>query len=107
MERGSLAGFSGVINFYLMGFEALQIQFSELEKMGNVIKLISKDKELDEVILSVARSQSTRNKIAEEVSIISARDIELSNGSTGADILESSHNVRIQKSQGGGGRARY
>ena len=101
--KASLAGFSGVINFYLMGFEALQIQYSELEKMGNVIKLISKDKELDEVILSVARSQSTRNKIAEEVSIISARDIELSNGSTGADILESSLNVRIQKSQGGGG----
>ena len=58
---------------------------------------------LEEVILSVARSQATRDKIAEQVGIISQKEIEIGVVATGADLLEINPNIRIQKSQGGGG----
>ena len=68
-----------------------------------VIPLSSKDEILEEVVLSVARSQATRDKIAEQVGIISQKEIEIGVVATGADLLEINPNIRIQKSQGGGG----
>ena len=58
---------------------------------------------LEEVILSVARSQSNRNEIAEKVAVISSKTISRSPLGTGADLLALTPGVRIQKSQGGGG----
>ena len=58
---------------------------------------------LEEVILSVARSQSNRNEIAEKVTVISSKTISRSPLGTGADLLAMTPGVRIQKSQGGGG----
>lgn len=58
---------------------------------------------LDEIVLSVARSEIPRDQIAEKVNIISKRDIEFSRPSTGAELIKLGPGIRLQKSQGGGG----
>ena len=93
----------GQIKFSLLGYQPLSISFLEILQGKKVISLTPEDEVLEEVILSVARSQATRDKIAEQVGIISQKEIETVGVATGADLLEINPNIRIQKSQGGGG----
>ena len=93
----------GKIKFNLMGYQPLTISILEILQGKKVVPLISEDEVLEEVVLSVARSQVTRDKIAEQVGIISQKDIEIGGVATGADLLEINPNIRIRKSQGGGG----
>ena len=93
----------GQINFSLLGYQPFTISILEVLQGKKVIPLSSEDEVLEEVILSVARSQATRDKIAEQVGIISQKEIETVGVATGAELLEISPHIRIQKSQGGGG----
>ena len=94
---------NGQINFSLLGYQPLTISIHEVLQGKKVIILSSEDEILEEVVLSVARSQATRDKIAEQVAIISQKEIEIGVVANGADLLEINPNIRIQKSQGGGG----
>ena len=93
----------GLINISLMGYQPTSISMIEILQGKKAIQLTSEDEVLEEVVLSVARSQVTRDKIAEQVGIISKKEIEIAAVATGADLLEINPNIRIQKSQGGGG----
>ena len=88
--------------FQINGYNTLTKKLSASKK-NFVIQLEQKVQNLEGVVLSVARSRSKRNKIAEKVNIISSERIKQSVIQSGADILELSPGVRIQKSQGGGG----
>ena len=90
------------IYFQLLGYSVLEKLKSEILE-GNIIYLLAESQNLDEIILSVARSESNVNQIAEKVSVIKSEDLFLTSPSTGAELLELSPGVRIQKSQGGGG----
>jgi len=91
------------ISFQFMGYETQSLYKKDLERMNNVIALKTDLKELSEVILSVARTASKKNQIAEKVSIINALEIKKKQPQTGADLLLLASGVRLQKSQGGGG----
>jgi len=58
---------------------------------------------LDEVILSVSKFKQDKGDIPQKIVSITSEDIQFSNPQTSADLLESSGNVFIQKSQLGGG----
>ena len=58
---------------------------------------------LDEVILSVSKFKQDKGDIPQKITSITSEDIMFSNPQTSADLLESSGNVFIQKSQLGGG----
>ena len=88
--------------FQINGYNTLTKKLSA-SKQNFVIQLEQKVQNLEGVVLSVARSRSKRNKIAEKVNIINSERIKQSVIQSGADILELSPGVRIQKSQGGGG----
>ena len=90
------------IYFQLLGYSVFEKLKSEILE-GNIIYLLAESQNLEEVILSVARSESNVNQIAEKVSVIKSEDLFLTSPSTGAELLELSPGVRIQKSQGGGG----
>jgi hemoglobin/transferrin/lactoferrin receptor protein len=90
------------VNFNLLGYQSIVLSIDEI-KLKRVVKMTSEDEVLEEVVLSVARSQATREKIAEQVGIIDQNEIESQIVGTSADILEINPNVRVQKSQGGGG----
>ena len=90
------------IFFQLLGYSTLEILKIEILN-GTTIYLQSESQNLEEVILSVARSESNVNQIAEKVSVIKSEDLFLSSPASGAELLELSPGVRVQKSQGGGG----
>ena len=90
------------IFFQLLGYSTLEILKIEVLN-GTTIYLQSESQNLEEVILSVARSESNVNQIAEKVSVIKTEDLFLSSPASGAELLELSPGVRVQKSQGGGG----
>ena len=103
--QASLSNFASdeIVYFQLLGYELLELQLAEYLNNSFDIYLDSKSQNLDEVILSVARSESKANEIAEKVSVIKAEDLYLTAPSSGAEMLELSPGVRVQKSQGGGG----
>ena len=90
------------IFFQLLGYSLLET-FKENIVDGEIIFLQEETQALEEVILSVARSESNVNQVAEKVSVIKSADVFLTSPSSGAELLELSPGVRIQKSQGGGG----
>ena len=84
----------GQIRLNLLGYKPLIISILEVLEGKKIIQMTSEDEILEEVLLSVARSQSTRDKIAEKVGIISQNEIELGAVTTGADLLEINPNIR-------------
>ncbi|MCY4160508.1 MAG: TonB-dependent receptor [Flavobacteriaceae bacterium] len=79
-------------------------QFVNDSSQINVLVLLEQETDsLNEIVLSVARSEISRDQIAEKVSVTSKRDIEFSRPSTGAELIKLSPGIRLQKSQGGGG----
>ena len=90
-----------LIRFY--GYEDQYLEELLDPKDTITIFLFPQQERLEEIILSVARSESSREKIAEQVAVISRKDIQLEQPATGADMLTISPGVRVQKSQAGGG----
>jgi hemoglobin/transferrin/lactoferrin receptor protein len=90
------------IIFQINGYDDLKITLNNFKEVI-YIQMIPKIENLDGIVLSVARSKTTKNKIAEKVNIITAQQIKKNIIQTGAEILEISPGVRVQKSQGGGG----
>ena len=91
------------LSFQLMGYETLSLSLEEIKKRENVIALFLDEKQLEEIVLSVARTAEQSKKIAEKVSVIGQKSIAAQSPSTGADLLLLAPSVRLQKSQGGGG----
>jgi hemoglobin/transferrin/lactoferrin receptor protein len=90
------------IYFKLLGYTTLEK--SKINILNDsIIYLMEESQELDEIILSIARSESSSSQVAEKVSVIKSTDVFLTSPSSGAELLELSPGVRIQKSQGGGG----
>ena len=92
-----------IISFQYMGYESQQFTKQELKRKDYIVSLNIDRKELSEVILSIARTPTKKNQIAEKVSIIDAQEIKRNHPQTGADLLLLAPSIRLQKSQGGGG----
>lgn len=91
------------LRFQLMGYETVTLSIEEIEGSKNVIALFLDEKQLSEIVLSVARTAEQSKKIAEKVSVINQKTIASQSPATGADLLLLAPSVRLQKSQGGGG----
>ena len=63
--------------FHLLGYKKREIIKKDIEKSNFIIELKPEEKFLDEIILSVARSSSLKLKIAEKVSILTTKEIQL------------------------------
>jgi hemoglobin/transferrin/lactoferrin receptor protein len=67
------------------------------------VELIKKNQKLDNVILSVSRTKTKKNTIARQVKVIDRIEMLKAMPQTAADLLESSGNIVVQKTQGGAG----
>jgi hemoglobin/transferrin/lactoferrin receptor protein len=86
-----------------VGYKTEVKSYAELEKQNFEIFLSMASTLFDEIVISATRwSQSSRD-IPSKISIISPKDVALSNPQTAADLLGLSGEVFIQKSQQGGG----
>jgi hemoglobin/transferrin/lactoferrin receptor protein len=67
------------------------------------VYLVSKIEGLNQIVISASKFEQSKRDIPQTIVNISAKDIEFENPQTSADLLESTGNVYIQKSQLGGG----
>ena len=70
---------------------------------GSIVSLQPAAHALNEVVLSVARSKESKEKISKKVSVLTSDELMLNNPQTSADLLTYTSGIRVQKSQGGGG----
>jgi hemoglobin/transferrin/lactoferrin receptor protein len=103
--QANISSFHGSekIEIYSLGYKTKFLSFTDLEKMNYVVLLTIYSTQFDEVVVSATRWSQTSRNIPSRISIISPKDVALSNPQTAADLLGSSGEVFIQKSQQGGG----
>ena len=100
-----VSNFSDVekITFQHISHINLILTKEEIIAAGNKVMLGVDSSALEEVVLSVSKFKQKKGKIPQKITSITSEDIMFSNPQTSADLLESSGNVYIQKSQLGGG----
>lgn len=91
------------IEIHRIGYKTLQKSYSDLEKLNFEVSLATSTNQLNEVIVSATRWSQGSQNVPSKISIISPREMALLNPQTAADLLGSSGEVFIQKSQQGGG----
>ncbi|GAA4279315.1 TonB-dependent receptor [Aquimarina mytili] len=82
---------------------SLTISKSDIIKAGGNVLLEDDENLLSEVVISVSKWQQNKKDISQKIVSISQEDIALATPQTSADLLQSSGQVFIQKSQLGGG----
>lgn len=75
----------------------------EIVNNNNIVLLESVENQLEQVTLSVARFKLKKDEIPQKIISITPSEIELASPQTSADLLESTGQVYMQKSQLGGG----
>jgi hemoglobin/transferrin/lactoferrin receptor protein len=99
-----LSVFSGEKHVFLYHhlFLKEKLTLLDMENTQSVI-LDRLTKALEEVIVSVRRSKQKKNRIAEQIEVISANDIKKIAPQSSADLLAKTPSIKVQKSQFGGG----
>jgi len=92
-----------VIIFKSMSFVEVYRRKREILSNNKIVLLQSLENELDQVTLSVARFKLKKDEIPQKIISISSSEIQLASPQTSADLLESTGQVYVQKSQLGGG----
>lgn len=91
------------IKVRMLGYQTLVTSFSELKNSKFEVYLKLSQLNLGEVVISGTKWRQSSDDVAEKIITISAKEVELQNPQTAADLLGISGKVFIQKSQQGGG----
>ncbi|MBL4664100.1 MAG: TonB-dependent receptor [Flavobacteriaceae bacterium] len=91
------------INFQHISHDVLILTKAKIIAAGNKVLLKFQSSQLDEIILSVAKFGQRKRDIPQQIVSVTSEDIRFRNPQTAADLLESSGQVYVQKSQLGGG----
>lgn len=67
------------------------------------VLLSEKGYELEEVVVSSSKFEEKRKDVAQQIQVVSSKDLAFLNQQTSADVLTQTGNVLVQKSQMGGG----
>ncbi len=89
--------------FSHISYALLNLKKSTLQKNNFIVYLRRGSEQLDEVVLSVFKGDAKTSRIAEEVAVISAKEIQRLSPQTSADLLAAVPGIKVQKSQSGGG----
>lgn len=88
------------IVFQHISYYKLRIKKSNISK---VVYIENQTQDLDEIVISASKFEQSKREVPQKIISIKADDIILGNPQTSAEILESSGQVFVQKSQLGGG----
>lgn len=92
-----------IIFFSHISYATFRIKKSDLKKQSFIVYLTKESEKLDEVILSVFKSSAKMSRIAEQIAIVSSKDIQKISPQSSADLLAAIPGIKVQKSQFGGG----
>lgn len=103
--RVDISAFSSneIINFQHISHNDLVISKAEIIAIGNKIFMLMRSSELEEIVLSVAKFGQRKQDIPQQIVSVTSEDVRFRNPQTAADLLQSSGQVYVQKSQLGGG----
>lgn len=91
------------IRFHLFSYEIESFTYSDIQQADFVIVLKLKYFDTDEFTISATRWKQSKKEVPNRIATISPEKVELQNPQTAADLLETSGEVFVQKSQQGGG----
>lgn len=91
------------IYFQHISHNDLSLTKAQITSAGNKVLLQFQSSQLDEIILSVAKFGQRKRDIPQQIVSVTSEDVRFRNPQTAADLLESSGQVYVQKSQLGGG----
>lgn len=91
------------IEVRLIGYKTRYFSYRELEQAKFMISMEQTAINLDQVVVSASKWNQDDRDIPAKIVVISPREIRLDNPQTAADLLSSTGEVFIQKSQQGGG----
>lgn len=92
-----------ILIFSHISYAVKQIKRTKLEKQNFIIYLTRGSEQLDEVVLSVFKGDAKANRIAEQIAVVTAKEIQQLSPQTSADLLAAVPGIKVQKSQFGGG----
>ena len=75
----------------------------KLVKMNFVVSLAENSYSLNEIVVSANKFNESRSEVGQSIRVINAKEISFLNQQTTPDLLQSSGNIFVQKSQMGGG----
>jgi hemoglobin/transferrin/lactoferrin receptor protein len=81
----------------------LRVKKSVLKSNNYITYLAKGSEQLDEVVISLFKKEEKTGRIAEEIAVLNARDIQKISPQTSADLLATIPGIKVQKSQFGGG----
>lgn len=91
------------INFQHISHIATVLKKSAIVSAGNIVRLETNASALDEIVLSVSKFGQQKRDVPQQIVTVTSDDVTFRNPQTAADLLESSGQVYVQKSQLGGG----
>jgi hemoglobin/transferrin/lactoferrin receptor protein len=86
-----------------LGYITVNTTYAELQAQSFILRMTKEDISLDQVVVSASRWHQKSRDVPSKVTGISPREVALQNPQTSADMLGSTGEVFIQKSQQGGG----
>lgn len=92
-----------LISFKHISHFVVTLSKSEIIQSGGLVILFEDMSKLGEVVVSVAKFGQERKDIPQQIVSVTREDVLFRNPQTAADLLESSGQVYVQKSQLGGG----
>jgi hemoglobin/transferrin/lactoferrin receptor protein len=103
--EADVSSFRGVheIRFRLFGYLEVICSYAQLESQKFKLQLTEKPYSLDEVVVSASRFEEKRSDVPQQIQVLKSRDLQFMNQVSTSDLLQSSGNVMVQKSQLGGG----
>lgn len=103
--RADISEFKGCneIEVRMLGYVSKTVSYEKLVSTGYRIYLEQSSITLDQVVVSASKWEQAKRDIPMKISTINAKDISFSSPQTSADLLNSSGEVFVQKSQQSGG----
>lgn len=91
------------IIFSHISYAFFKIKKSTLRKQNFIVYLTKETEQLDEIVVSSFKKAEKRKRIAEQIAVITKKDILKVSPQTSADLLATIPGIKVQKSQFGGG----
>ena len=92
-----------IIIFSHISYAFLEITKSKLRNQNFIVYLKKQSEQLDEIVISSFKSEEKTKRIAEQIAVLSYKEIQKISPQTSADLLATIPGVKVQKSQFGGG----
>ncbi len=92
-----------ILIFSHISYALKKLRKSTLQKANYTIYLTKGSEQLDEVVLSVFKGDAKTNRVAEQIAVVTSKEIQQLSPQTSADLLAAVPGIKVQKSQFGGG----